>query len=326
MGSGGKPAMHIYGDSVVEADWFRSLTPLLGEATMVRMKNRGANAAHIADLLAYDRPDIILVADGKPVLVVEKTREVPTGHNVGQRMARLIRAVEAGVPTIKFFPFEAMKHGTYAGRCFLNARLLEAFAAATRIHDVPLLAVNWPVDAQCELLDDGHENDEIAALVHEYVASAFDTDCAGFVRKLQSMEAEHRERIQRDPRYRRPPASARILRTEEMLAQAGNLADEETKAHLMEREETLLYSMAMTPEKCRREDPYTGTQFIYDYIWCRSGPDPSEKHRNLVLSFPKLTRAQFTAANPNDSRRKACNWYLTATAMRFSDGFLLLHP
>ena len=42
----------------------------------------------------------------KVLLVVKKTREVPTGHNVGQRMARLIRAVELGIPTIYFCPFK----------------------------------------------------------------------------------------------------------------------------------------------------------------------------------------------------------------------------
>ena len=49
----------------------------------------------IQKLLKYDRPDIILVKEGVPKLVIEKTREVPTGHNVGQRFARLVNAVES---------------------------------------------------------------------------------------------------------------------------------------------------------------------------------------------------------------------------------------
>ena len=318
--------LEVYGDNIVEADWFMQLSPLLSKASMVRMKNRAANVPVIADLLTYDRPDIILVADGTPVLVVEKTREVPTGHNVGQRMARLVRAIEAGVPTIKFFPFEAMKHGTYAGRCFLNVRLLEAFRAITRIHRTPLLAVNWPVDRYYELVDDGSENQRMAEIVHGFIASKFDPACKEIVDQLDDMAEERRIRVERDPRYKKPPASAQIMPTRQLLDERRDVIAPNMRAALEKRSETLRYTMGMTPAKCRREDPYTGTQFIYDYIWCRTGPERSQKQRNLVLNFPKLTRKVFVQANPDDPFRKSSNWYLTATAMEFADDFMLVHP
>ncbi|MGH8543441.1 MAG: hypothetical protein ACREX3_07400, partial [Gammaproteobacteria bacterium] len=70
--------------------------------------------------------------------------------------------------------------------------------------------------------------------------------------------------------------------------------------------------------------PYTGTQFIYDYIWCRTGPAVSDKHTNLVLRFPSLTRGVWYSANPNDPSKKSCNWYLTANALWFQDGLDLI--
>jgi hypothetical protein len=80
----------------------------------------------------------------------------------------------------------------------------------------------------------------------------------------------------------------------------------------------------MTEDKCRREDPFTGSQFIYDYLECRNGPRVNNKSRNLVLWFPHVRQKRFMDANPNDVSRKSSNWYLTANAMIFSDGLLLL--
>ena len=86
-----------------------------------------------------------------------------------------------------------------------------------------------------------------------------------------------------------------------------------------------MYRIGMTPEKCRREDPYTGTQFIYDYAYCRSGPNAVDKRRNLILHFPLIDRDTFVERNPDDPSRKSCNWYLTASALAFRDETIELH-
>jgi hypothetical protein len=80
----------------------------------------------------------------------------------------------------------------------------------------------------------------------------------------------------------------------------------------------------MTPASCRREDPYTGMQFLYDYLYCRTGTHVVDKKAALVLRFPQLTRKQFTDANPNDPRRKSSLWYATANELWFSDGNIKL--
>ena len=53
-----------------------------------------ANRLGMQDVLSYDRPDIILVDGDTPILVVEETVEVPSGHNVGQRFARIAAAAQ----------------------------------------------------------------------------------------------------------------------------------------------------------------------------------------------------------------------------------------
>jgi hypothetical protein len=279
----------------------------------------------VDELVTYDRPDIILLLDGRPVLVVEKTREVPTGHNVGQRVARLVRAVEEGIPTLAFFPFDARKHGTYTNICNLNIRLLKAFERMTEIHSTPILAVNWGCDEHGELIDDGSENRYIAMIVNDFLASGLRPDCHEIKRQIKIMEDEYRARLVRYPKYGQSPGdSLTFMSTLDLLREVDGVLPRSAHATLSGRRESAVYTIKMTPGNCRREDPYTGTQFIYDYLWCRSGPKPEDKHSNLVLRFPLIDRRRWHEANPNDRSRKSCNWYLTANAMWFSDGLEVL--
>lgn len=314
----------IYCDNIIEGNWFKSLSPLLKSAQLVRLASRGSNPKTIDELIRYDRPDIILTIDGEPKLVLEKTREVPTGHNVGQRFARLVRAAELEVPVIAFFPFDARKHGDYTSVCNLNIRLLKAFEHMRLLHKVPVLAVNWPADEHHELIDDGSENEGPKRLIHGFLSTDCDSECKPFVEQERHMAEEYERRLKSFKAYNEPPASVAVDSTANTLAGFGVPVEAETRKALLARAETLTYTMAMTPEKCRREDPYTGTQFIYDYIWCRTGARVDQKHRNLVLHFPRIKRSHWHQKNPNDPGRKSCNWYLTANALVFSDGMDLV--
>lgn len=313
------PPITIYADSFVEGEWFSGLSPRLDSARHRKLGPRGQNPPPVDALVEYDRPDIVLSDDGEPVLVLEKTGEVPTGHNVGQRMARLVRAVEREIPVIKFFPFDARKHGDHSSVCNLNIRLIRAFEEMTEIHDTPTLAVNWPADEHGELVDDGSENERISDLVHAFVETGFDPRCPAFRAQLDRMEEAYQRRLEEYRQYGDPPPSVRILETGEVLAEMGEQLTDEVSAALRRREETVVYKIGMSPENCRREDPYTGTQFIYDYIWCRDGPEPEDKRRNLILHLPKIPRRRWREANPNDPSRKSCNWYLTANALVYRD-------
>jgi hypothetical protein len=316
----------VFGDNQIEYEWFKGLSPLLETAVYNRIGPRGTNPPVIEELIKYDRPDIILLHDHRAVLVVEKTREVPTGHNVGQRMARLVRALEHGIVTIKFFPFDAKKHGAYAGICNLNARLLKAFERMADIHGVPLLAVNWPVDNYGELINDGTENDRMRLIVHSFLAASHEKDITAIKQQMAQMSTEYSTRVRRYPSYGGPPGeSVKYMSTAQLLQQVdGTTVPPTMLEQFRSRELSLIYVMKMTPEACRREDPYTGTQFIYDYLWCRDGPEPTNKHTNLVLRFPFVSRSRWYEANPNNPSRKSSNWYLTASALWLSDGLDIL--
>ena len=311
----------VYYDSLTEADWFSSLNPAFDlEVNRYHViKGRGKNPPLIEQITQYDKPDIILVKNDVPLLVIEISQEVPSGHNVGQRVARLVRAVELGIPTIFYFPFDAQKHGKYANICHLNIRLLDAARKMYEIHDTPMLCVNWPTDARGEIIVDGSENDTIKSILKSYVDSGFDKSCDGFRNQLEFLNAEYARRLRVRPSYAKLPPSVKKQSTADVLRQFGI---EDAPASFAERPYTYVYRMGMSPQKCKRQDPYTGTAFIYDYQVCRTGPQVGDKENNLVLYFPKLTVATWQRKNPNDPTTKSCNWYLTANLLILQDGVI----
>lgn len=317
----GDDQLTIYGDDFHEARWFSRLDPRLRGASIELLVARGKNPAVIDPFVTFDRPDIVLVKGERPVLVFEKTKEVPTGHNVGQRLARLVRSIERGIPTIKFFPFDALKHGEYAGMCYMNARLLFAFKRMSAIHRAPMLAMSWPIDKKGELVEDGSEWSQLAQLLQSFMDAGMQQWWPGARDVVAHMESEYERRIGIRAAYADPPDSVAIVQTAAWLKTVGNPSE---LRPLNNRKESLVYTIKMTPEKCRREDPYTGTQFLYDYCWCRSGPAASDKERNLVLRFPLISRQVWEGKNPDYAERKSSNWYLTANALVFSDSAVLL--
>jgi len=285
------------------------------------MGQRGQNPDIIDELISYDRPDIILCKDNVPVLVLEKTTEVPTGHNIGQRMGRIVKAAEMGVPVIKFLPFDARKHGEYSSMCNLNIRLLDAFIKISKIHGVPVIAMNWISDENGELVRDGSQDFELAKLVDSYFKSDCKKHIPDFDRQIKIMQKEWRTRLAIKKSYALPPPSVLILKTSEFVKRY-HISGVSRGIRL--RSKTLVYKMDMSPDKCRREDPYTGMQFIYDYQYCRIGKGTEEKGVNLVLHIPQVTVDEWMQANPDDQQRKSCLWYKTANLIILKDGIIQL--
>jgi hypothetical protein len=316
--------LYVYSDNAIESAWFKDLHPRFRKLESRVIQDRGANPRLIEELIQYDRPDIILADDSKALLVVEKTREVPTGHNVGQRVARLVKAVENNVPAIKFFPFDAKKHGKHSNLCNLNIRLLLAFDRMWDIHGSPVIALNWRADRFGELIDDGSEDDEIKSVIDDFIASGFSASCPRFSSVRANAILEYDRRLSARPLYGTPPPSVTLEKTSSFLDRVGFPTPYSTRAQLTTRPESLVYTIGMTEEKCKRQDPYTGTQFIYDYAYCRSGPLPQHKERNLILHFPDIKKEVWSIKNPNDTSTKSCNWYLVANALVFSDGIMAL--
>jgi hypothetical protein len=315
-------SLELYSDDEQEALWFKQLDDrLLGVDHRIL---KGDLPDYITNLLAYDRPDIIMAVDKEPVLVVEKSSEVPSGHNMGQRFGRMVRAAEHDVPSIMFFPYLAMKHGTHAGECYANARYFKAMWEVSRIHDTPFWSINWPCDDDAELINDGTEDELLGQFITEFIDNGFEVDGLDVADDIkEEMQWGYDRSVDVNPAYESLPRSAKIRDTEAVVDEWREERGEvELPDEFFDREETLVYKCNMSPSKCRREDPYAGMQFVYDYGWCREGPDPSEKHRNLVINVPKVTRSTWVTKNPNDPSRKSSQWYATAEGFALKDGVI----
>jgi hypothetical protein len=314
--------VQIFSDDEQEALWFKRLDDRLLEIDHQIMS--GSLPNYIESLLAYDRPDIIMAVDEEPVLVIEKSSEVPSGHNMGQRFGRMVRAAEHNVPSIMFFPYLAMKHGTHAGLCYANARYFKAMWEVSRIHEAPFWSINWPCDDDGELINDGSEDELLSRFITEFIDNGYEVNGMEVTEEVkEEMQWGHDRSVDRHSKYESLPRSVKIRDTGEVVEEWREERGEvELPDEFFDREETLVYRVGMSPENCRREDPYAGMQFVYDYGWCREGPDPSQKYRNLVINVPKVTRSTWVEKNPNDPSRKSSQWYATAEAFALKDGVI----
>jgi hypothetical protein len=314
----------IYYEAKQEALWFRSLSKALSNASMEVIKSYGKNLSVVDDLIAYDSPDIILLQDGVPRLVLEKTEEVPTGHNVGQRFARLVRAAELKVASVYFLPFARMKHGLHANPCWINIRLLEAMLKMWEIHGVPALAIEWPHDENYELVLGGTENEVVGRLIDTLISANFNFAKVTIIDELKAkMKQEINNATLRHRGYGEPPNSVKIILTESLV----NSLHEQFRnvnlpEYLTEREKSLVYYIRMSEKACRREDPYTGMQLVYDYHLCRKGPTKNDRHTNLVLHFPNIRKNTWLKKNPFDLMKKRRLWYIVPDLLVFKDGVL----
>ena len=304
-------AFEVWGDSKIESEWFIDLEPRLARCRVYTIGDRGTNPSHIESLILYDRPDIILCRDGKPVLVLEKTREVPTGHNIGQRLGRIVRALECQAPAITLVPFRARKHGIHTSICEINVRVLRAAVRMGELHSLPCLFLKWPVDSHGELIGDGSEAPGLKSLVAQSLTEGLTLAATVVKTALKQMEDHAHTLESARAQYKKPPASIVIQSSSAAVDTGGHTR-------------VCVYTINMKPAACRREDPYTGMQFLYDYLYCRRGTHVADKQTALVLNFPSLTQKQFVQANPNDPRRKSSLWYATANELWFTDGKIVL--
>ncbi len=104
--------MEVYYDSYQEGIWFKGLHYRLYEANLYPFPRGNSGPEYLKRALIYDRPDIVVVDNNQPIFVLERTVEVPSGHNVGQRFARLVAAAQMRIPIVYFGPYAAYKHVT----------------------------------------------------------------------------------------------------------------------------------------------------------------------------------------------------------------------
>lgn len=311
--------MEIYYDSLQEGQWFKNLNPIFASSPLIPI-NDIKPGTPVSKALEYDRPDIILTDQGKPILVIERTIEVPTGHNVGQRFARLAAAAEAGIPLVYFGPYMARKHGgNTAGPRYMNLRLFFALDVLSQVNKAAVTTINWPVDDKCELLRTPEKDRDMKSyldlFLKEYkIGGMKNINHAIMNSKFHSDRAKEREKFINDfvkaPReYDLPPPSVKILSKVDFLKQA-----KAKEGAFKNFEEVVFYDVGM---KYVRSDPYTGMGMLYRYLYVLG---EKTKNRALVLHFPEISRDQWDKAALSGKRKDVRLFKHTADFILFKDG------
>lgn len=309
----------VYYDAYQEARWFTKQVPLLNDlpdSDLIPL-NTVTNNPEIARMLRYDKPDIIVAQDDKVVLAFEKTTEVPTGHNVGQRFARIVCSAEERVPFVYFFPFVARKHGTYTSVCWVNARLFDATRNLSKFHSIPILPVDWPVDTDYELIRDGTQDRFVSKVLTELFNNNFSLSTPIIKEVYKTMEEKYNEAVTRHPSYADLPNTALIVRTGDYISGLKDRIPINLPDYFSSREKSLIYTIGM---RYVRSDPYTGTQLIYDYAKCRKGPSKTDRDVNLVLYMPHITYEMWNKASRSLSRKDVKLFSIFSDAIQFKNG------
>jgi hypothetical protein len=283
----------IYFDDIQEGIWFGSLHPRLADAELAPITGAADENPKLAEVLQYDRPDIILAHEDEPVLVLERTVEVPSGHNVGQRFARLAAAAEARRPLVYFGPYVARKHGGETeGPRWMNLRLFHALSVVSRVHSTAITTINWPVDASYEIVQDPSKDDRVRAYLVAFFEAYDAVGLAGLNEALLASNVHAKQlaeqkafaqTVKNPGQYDDPPPSVRFLAGSDAASEFGF---PELGAH----REIVVYAVGM---RNIRSDPYTGMAMLYRYLYVVAEP---EKDRRLILHFPHVDDAMWDVA------------------------------
>jgi hypothetical protein len=313
-------AYTILYDEPHEAHWFRNLHPSLRNAREVAITD-AKDWECVRAVLLYDRPDIVLLHENQPILVVEETVEVPSGHNVGQRFARIAAAAEAGVPCLYFGPYVAKKHGgDTAGPRYVNVRLFQALEAMERMTGSTVTTINWPVDSACEVRRDAEKDSDVREFVRTVLENFQKSQSVSLANQLLYSSSVHtrmvkernefvRTMIQDPDQYDSPPASVMILSDQEFSSKFG-----ERLSVRCGKSEAVVYNVGMTK---LRADPYTGMAMLYRYLYVAEF-----KNRALVLWFPHISVAKWRAGSTGRSRKDIRLFSISADAIVFADQML----
>lgn len=311
--------MEIYYDSLQEGTWFQGLHSDFKNAKLIPI-NDIVTGTPVAKALEYDRPDIILADKDEPILVIERTIEVPTGHNVGQRFARLAAAAEAKIPLVYFGPYMARKHGgATAGPRYMNLRLFYALDILADINKSAVSTVNWPVDDKCELVRTKAKDDRMVRYIDLFLSSYKKSGIKGvhkaiFESSFNAEQIEERENfitkyVRKPKEYDLPPPSVQIENVESFSKRTKISLD-----LLKNFQEVVFYNVGM---KYVRSDPYTGTGMLYQYLYVLG--EKSTK-RALVLYFPHITKEMWEKASASGRRKDVRLFKHIADLIIFKNG------
>lgn len=291
MDISGNHFYEIFCDSLQEGLWFQRLNECFSNAELLIIPNsRKEQCLHgVERVLRYDRPDIILKDNGEVIFVLERTVEVPSGHNVGQRFGRLVAAAKERIPVVYFGPYMAYKHGgATAGPRYMNLRLFYSLRKVADYFDTAVTTINWPVDQHCEVLktpDKDRRLVEYLDLFMGYYNAYGASGLTEYIKESTFQEEQYEEQkafaekeVQNPAQYDSPPDSVEIMSVAQFEQTYRPLPYRDSGIQCIE-----LYHIGMT---YIRSDPYAGMAALYHYLYGGDGVVQ-------ILHFPNIQYKQW---------------------------------
>ena len=283
----------IFCDSLQEGLWFKRLNSCFSDAELVAIPNspKDQRAFGIERVLQYDMTDIILKDNGNVIFVLERTVEVPSGHNVGQRFGRLVAAAKERIPVVYFGPYMAYKHGgATAGPRYMNLRLFYSLKNMADYYNTAVTTINWPVDQYCEVLKTPFKDKrlvEYLELFMDYYNIYGNIGLTEYIKNSSFQEEQYSEQkvfaenaVQNPEQYNNPPASVEIMPISQFERTYCILPYYDNSIRCIE-----LYHVGMT---YIRADPYVGMAALYHYLYGGNGVVQ-------ILHFPNIQYDEWRA-------------------------------
>ena len=286
-------------DEPQEAAWFRALDSRLSNIPMAHIGDTN-ESSKVSRVLSYDRPDIVLIDGDQPILVVEESEEVPSGHNALQRFARMAAASENSVPAIYFGPYKAFKGGGETrGPRYMNLRLFKAFHRMMEITGSVVTTINWPVDSNAMVIKgpgwpgsksvreymsmflDAYLRVGFAGINQAILESDFHIQSIAEQENFAENEITLRNRIS----YDSPPDTVEIMSNDEFSRRYG--------ISNISAEKILVYSCGT---RTVRSDPYTGSAIAYDYLYAKGN------NMKIALRFQNLPIEEWERVSMRDRK------------------------
>lgn len=309
----------IYCDDLQEGMWFKNLNSHFVNAILKVIPSSRKELVTIGldKVLKYDRPDIVLVDKDQIILVLERTVEVPSGHNVGQRYGRLLAAAQERIPVVYFGPYAAYKHGgNTAGPRYMNLRLFYSLTNVSNLYNTAITTINWPVDSNYEVLKTPAKDIRIQQYL-ELFFSYYDLyGFSGLTEYIKESQFQSQQLLEQEnfvskevrspEQYDTPPESVEILTVSAFMNRYNINFNFPSNI-----QKIVLYHVGMT---YIRSDPYTGMAALYKYLY-------TDNSTYQILEFANIeSKLWYNQRSTSKSYRMYKEF---SDAILFSDAFIL---
>jgi hypothetical protein len=115
------------------------------------------------------------------------------------------------------------------------------------IHQVPILAINWPADSSYELMRNSSESTLVAELINELIANKFDYPKCRKIDEIRMLMAEQFQKCTKSTAD--PPNSVKVVNTEPYFASLEKLFPSDfavIQSSIKNKPRSIIYEIGMT--------------------------------------------------------------------------------